>query len=67
MKPDGKGAAPFQRLPGAGEVSPPSGLRGRLLLGGYRGNWHVFFANTGGGDLQPITDHPKDDKPSDWR
>ncbi len=39
----------------------------RLLLGGYRGNWDVFFANTGGGDLQPITDHPKDDKPSDWR
>jgi len=39
----------------------------RLLLGGYRGNWDVFFANTSGGDLLPITDHPKDDKPSDWR
>jgi TolB protein len=39
----------------------------RLLLGGYRGNWDVFFANTSGGDLTSITDNPKDDKPSDWR
>lgn len=40
---------------------------GRLLVGGYRGNWDVFFGDPTTGQLTAVTDHPKDDKPTDWR
>ncbi len=40
--------------------------RNRLLIGGYRGNWDVFFVNLDGSGLTPLTDDPRDDKPSDW-
>ncbi len=38
----------------------------RLLIGGYRGNWDVYYINVDGTGLTQLTTDPKDDTPSDW-
>lgn len=38
----------------------------RLLIGGYRGNWDVYYINVDGTGLTAITNDPKDDTPTDW-
>jgi Tol biopolymer transport system component len=40
--------------------------RGKFVFGGYHGNWDVAFVPATGGETAFLTDHPKDDKPSDW-
>jgi Tol biopolymer transport system component len=40
---------------------------GKLLIAGYRGNWDIFFGDPGSNQLFAVTDHPLDDKPTDWR
>ena len=40
--------------------------RGKFVFGGYRGNWDVAVVPATGGETVFLTDHPKDDKPSDY-
>jgi len=40
--------------------------RGKFVFGGYHGNWDVAVVSDSGGETTFLTDHPKDDKPSDW-
>jgi Tol biopolymer transport system component len=40
--------------------------RGKFVFGGYHGNWDVAVVADGGGQTSFLSDHPKDDKPSDW-
>jgi Tol biopolymer transport system component len=40
--------------------------RGKFVFGGYHGNWDVAVVPDTGGETIFLTDHTKDDKPSDW-
>lgn len=40
--------------------------KGQFVFGGYHGNWDVATVAEGGGETSFLTDHAKDDKPSDW-
>lgn len=45
----------------------PTAWRGnRILAAGWTGNWNVFLADAGGGNLRQITTGLADDVPTDW-
>jgi TolB protein len=40
--------------------------RGKFIFGGYHGNWDVAMVSDTGGETTFLTEHAKDDKPSDY-
>jgi Tol biopolymer transport system component len=40
--------------------------KGKIIFGGYHGNWDVAVVPDTGGETSFLTNNPKDDKPSDW-
>ncbi len=47
-------------------IQPVAWRGNRLVAAGWTGNWNVFLADVGGGNLQQITRGLADDVPTDW-